>query len=101
MQPPTVLPADVSLTITTSTGTTKATVQALVGTAIGSYINSLPIGACLPLTKLAQIAYSASPGGGQCQRSADERRREHPVPERVTISIWTREPVITRGEGGA
>jgi hypothetical protein len=61
VQPPTVLTAGVSLTITASTGTAKAPIQALVGTAIGSYINSLPIGACLPLTKLAQIAYSASP----------------------------------------
>ncbi len=61
VQPPTVLSACVSLTITASAGTTKAPIQALVGTAIGSYINSLPIGACLPLTKLAQIAYSASP----------------------------------------
>ena len=61
VQPPTVLIAGVSLTITASVGTIKAQIQALVGTAIGSYINSLPIGACLPLTKLAQIAYSASP----------------------------------------
>ncbi len=32
----------------------------LVGAAISSYINSLPIGASLPLTRIAQIAYSAS-----------------------------------------
>ena len=61
VQPPTVLTAGVSLTITTSTGTTKAPIQALVGNAIGSYINGLPIGASLPLTRLAQIAYAASP----------------------------------------
>ncbi len=61
VQPPIVFTTNVSLTITVSAGTAKAPIQALVGTAIGSYINSLPIGASLPLTKLAQIAYSASP----------------------------------------
>ena len=40
---------------------TRAPIQALVGNAIASYINSLPIGVGLPLTRLAQIAYSASP----------------------------------------
>jgi uncharacterized phage protein gp47/JayE len=61
VQPPTVLTANVSLTITVPSGTTKAPVQALVGSAIGSYINGLTIGAALPLTRLAQIAYAASP----------------------------------------
>ena len=60
VRPPTVLTAGVSLTITVAAGTSKAPVQALVGNAIGIYINSLPIGAGLPLTRLAQIAYSAS-----------------------------------------
>ena len=61
VQSPTVFKANVSLTITVPAGTAKAPVQAQVGTAIGSYINSLPIGASLPLTKLAQIAYSTNP----------------------------------------
>lgn len=61
VQPPTVLAVDVSMTVTVPVGTTKAPVQALVGTAISSYINSLPIGADLPLTRLAQIAYAVSP----------------------------------------
>ena len=60
VRPPTVLTVGVSLTITVAAGTSKAPVQALVGNAIGVYINSLPIGAGLPLTRLAQIAYSAS-----------------------------------------
>ena len=60
VRPPTVLTVGVSLTITVAAGTSKAPVQALVGDAIGIYINSLPIGAGLPLTRLAQIAYSAS-----------------------------------------
>jgi phage-related baseplate assembly protein len=60
VRPPMVLTVGVSLTITVATGTSKAPIQALVGNAIGIYINSLPIGAGLPLTRLAQIAYSAS-----------------------------------------
>ncbi len=59
VRPPTVLTVGVSLTITVAAVTSKAPVQALVGNAIGVYINSLPIGAGLPLTRLAQIAYSA------------------------------------------
>ena len=61
VQPPTVVTANISLTIAVSTGTVKAPIQALVGNAISSYIDSLQIGAILPLTRLAQIAYSASP----------------------------------------
>ena len=61
VRPPTVLTVDISVTITVASGTAKAPVQALVGGAIGSYINGLSIGSGLPLTKLAQIAYSASP----------------------------------------
>jgi uncharacterized phage protein gp47/JayE len=60
VRPPTVLTVGVSLIITVAAGASKAPVQALVGNAIGIYINSLPIGAGLPLTRLAQIAYSAS-----------------------------------------
>jgi uncharacterized phage protein gp47/JayE len=59
--PPILVTADVSMLITVSSNTMKAPIQALVGNAVSSYINSLPIGSGLPLTKLAQIAYSASP----------------------------------------
>jgi uncharacterized phage protein gp47/JayE len=61
VQPPAVVTINASLTITVSSGTTKAPVQALVGAAIANYLNGLPIGAGVPLTRLAQIAYSASP----------------------------------------
>jgi uncharacterized phage protein gp47/JayE len=61
VHPPTVVTANVSMLITVSANTPKAPVQATVGNAIGAYINGLPIGAGLPLTKLAQIAYSADP----------------------------------------
>jgi uncharacterized phage protein gp47/JayE len=61
VQPPTITQAAVSLTIAVADGTAKAPVQAQVADAIGTYIDNLSIGAALPLTKLAQIAYSASP----------------------------------------
>lgn len=60
VQPPTVVTADVSMAITVPPGTVKSPIQAAVGNAIAAYINSLPIGAGLPLTRLAQIAYSGS-----------------------------------------
>jgi uncharacterized phage protein gp47/JayE len=61
VQPPVVLNVDVSLNIEVTAGTAKAPVSAVVGNAVSSYINALPIGANLPLTRLAQIAYGASP----------------------------------------
>lgn len=61
VQPPTVVVVSASLTITVQPGIAKAPIQASVGAAIGSFINSLPIGAPLPLTKLAQVAYATNP----------------------------------------
>jgi uncharacterized phage protein gp47/JayE len=60
VRPPVMVNVDVSLTITVSPGSLKAPIQSSVGAAIGSFINSLPIGEGLPLTRLAQIAYTAS-----------------------------------------
>jgi uncharacterized phage protein gp47/JayE len=61
VQPPMTTAVNVNLVISVTDETTKPQIQGLVGSAISSYINGLPIGAILPLTKLAQIAYSASP----------------------------------------
>ncbi len=58
--PPTVVVANVSMTLTVPGATSKPPVVAVVAQAIETYINTLPIGATLPLTKLAQIAYGAS-----------------------------------------
>ncbi len=60
VQPPAVIAANVSLTLTVASGTAKSQVVAVVGTAVAAYIDGLGIGAPLPLTKLAQVAYSAS-----------------------------------------
>jgi uncharacterized phage protein gp47/JayE len=59
VRPPTVVTVDVSLAITVAAGTAKPQVAGGVGNAIGSYVNSLPIGTTLPLTRLAQVAYAA------------------------------------------
>jgi phage-related baseplate assembly protein len=61
VQAPTVMSAVLSMNITVTIGTTKALVQALAGNALISYVDNLLIGEHLPLTKLAQIAYEASP----------------------------------------
>ena len=61
VQPPTVVTANVSLVLTVPAGTSKPPVVATVAQALQTYINSLPIGAPLPLTKLAQVAYAGSP----------------------------------------
>lgn len=59
---PTVVTANVVMTLTVVSPYVKATVGAAVQAAITTYINSLPLGASLPFTRLAQIAYDTSPG---------------------------------------
>jgi Baseplate J-like protein len=59
VQPPILTTANISMTLTTSVQSQSAAIAA-VTTAVGTFINTLPIGAPLPLTRLAQIAYDAS-----------------------------------------
>lgn len=54
--------ANVSMTITTASGYVHADVATLIQTAIQKYISSMAIGQTLYYTRLAQIAYDASPG---------------------------------------
>ena len=61
VQPPTVVTANIGLTVSVALGTVKPEVVAAVAQALEAYINTLPIGASLPLTKLAQLSYGASP----------------------------------------
>lgn len=61
VQPPSVVIANVSLLIAVAPAVAKPPVDAAVAQAIAAYLNELIIGAPLPLTKLAQLAYSASP----------------------------------------
>lgn len=61
VQAPAVVLADVSLTITTAPGAVHGEVAALVAAAIGAHFGGLAIGAGLAWSRLAQLAYDASP----------------------------------------
>jgi len=61
VQPPAVVAANLSVLLTVPSGTMKPPVIATVVTALQAYIDAIPIGASLPLTKVAQVAYSAHP----------------------------------------
>lgn len=60
VQPPTVMTAAISMTITTNNNAAVASVIAAVGAAIQSYVNTLAVGAPLYMTRLSQVAYAAS-----------------------------------------
>ncbi len=57
-----VVTANVAMTITTAAGYSHSAVVTLVQAALQSYINSLAIGQTLSYSRLAQVAYDASPG---------------------------------------
>ncbi len=58
---PVVVNATVSMAITTAAGYTHSAITALVQTALLNYINTLPLGTSLTYSRLAQVAYDASP----------------------------------------
>ena len=57
---PTVTPVAVSLTLTVANPADKPSIIPQVTQALTSFINTLPIGAPLPATRIAQTAYAAS-----------------------------------------
>jgi uncharacterized phage protein gp47/JayE len=57
--PPTVLTAAISLTITVSDNNKPAS-QAAVTSALQAFVTALPIGAPLPVSRVAAIAYGAA-----------------------------------------
>jgi uncharacterized phage protein gp47/JayE len=59
---PTILPANIALTLAIAPGSSSTTAIAAVNAAITGFVNSLPVGTDLPYTRLAQLAYDASPG---------------------------------------
>jgi uncharacterized phage protein gp47/JayE len=62
IQPPTVTVVNVKLTLTVAGNTTtSAQLAAPVATALTGFINSLPIGALLPISRISQLAYAVSP----------------------------------------
>jgi uncharacterized phage protein gp47/JayE len=58
---PTVLPANIALTLAIADGSSSATAISAVNSAITAFVNGLPVGSSLPYTRLAQLAYDASP----------------------------------------
>lgn len=59
---PTVVGATITMSLTVALGYNLATVDGIVAQALQAYLSSLTIGEDLPYTRLAQIAYDASPG---------------------------------------
>ena len=59
---PTLLSANVVMTLTTAASYNHAATTALVVTALQTYINALPMGQELPFSRLAQVAYDTSAG---------------------------------------
>lgn len=62
VQPPTVVPAAVSLSIVVAPDADKSAAVVNVVAALTAFVNTLPIAATLPLTRLAQVSYAADPG---------------------------------------
>lgn len=60
VQAASLLAAQISLTITVSSGP-KATAQAAVNAALAAFVNALPVGVALPYLRLAQVAFDAAP----------------------------------------
>jgi phage-related baseplate assembly protein len=60
VQPPSVIQANVSLMISVAASAQKSQLLSPVAAALTSFINALPIGQVLPITRIAQIAYDAS-----------------------------------------
>ncbi|KHK58042.1 baseplate protein [Ralstonia sp. A12] len=59
---PVVVNATVAMNIATAAGYTHQVITAQVQTALMNYVNSLPLGTTLAYSRLAQVAYDASPG---------------------------------------
>jgi uncharacterized phage protein gp47/JayE len=60
VQPPSVVQANVTLTLSIINGANNLSVISTVTSAVTGYVNSLTIGELLPLTRIAQVAYDAS-----------------------------------------
>ncbi len=61
VQPPQLANAAIALTLSVAADATRNQVVTAVSTAIGGFVAALPIGAVLPLSRIAQLAYDASP----------------------------------------
>lgn len=61
IQPPVVTVANVSLTLTVTGNTTSEQLAGPVSAALTAFIDSLPIGSPLPVSRVSQLAYAVAP----------------------------------------
>ncbi|GAB0116890.1 baseplate J/gp47 family protein [Acidisoma sp. 7E03] len=61
VQPPSQVSADISMNLDLVPGSDAAGTIAAVNAAVSGFVNTLPVGSPLPYTRLAQLAYDASP----------------------------------------
>lgn len=60
VRPPSIVPVAVSLQIGVTSESSRARARSDVAGAVSAWINTLPIGATLPATRIASVAYAAS-----------------------------------------
>jgi uncharacterized phage protein gp47/JayE len=58
---PTILSANIALSLSIAEGSSSSAAIAAVNSVITTFVNTLPVGSSLPYTRLAQLAYDASP----------------------------------------
>lgn len=61
VRPPLLVPATISLTLTVSQASQRPQALSAVSNAVSIWVNTLPIGGILPISRLSQIAYDAHP----------------------------------------
>lgn len=59
--PPVLVPATIAFTVTVGDPTQKPVVASLVTTAVTDWVNALGMGQWLPISRVAQLVYDASP----------------------------------------
>jgi uncharacterized phage protein gp47/JayE len=58
---PTKVVANIEMTLTVPAGSESSTYEPDIAAALATFINALPVGAALPYSRIAQIAYDAAP----------------------------------------
>ncbi len=61
IQPPVIVSVTISAALTVASSVQKSIVAANVSSAITAFVDTLPIGAPLPVTRISQVAYAADP----------------------------------------
>lgn len=61
IQPPVIVAVTVSATLAVPSTVQKSSIASNVSNAITAFVDALPIGAALPITRISQVAYAADP----------------------------------------